>query len=147
MQFKGINDRHESRRMVLTLLSYIPFAPKTLSRVNNMRTAITILLAIASASTAHAHPQSSQCNSTSAAIPAATADANAQLLRELQSAPTALDRARLLLVDGETLRTGDELEKLIVFDFDGLQPARGALGGSSKAAVSIPPIFRKTPKP
>jgi hypothetical protein len=112
-----------------------------------MRTAITILLAIASASTAHAHPQSSQCNSTSAAIPAATADANAQLLRELQSAPTALDRARLLLVDGETLRTGDELEKLIVFDFDGLQPARGALGGSSKAAVSIPPIFRKTPKP
>jgi hypothetical protein len=137
--------------MVLTLLSYLPFAPKTLSRVHNMRTAITILLAIASASTAHAHPQSSQCNSTSAAIPAAipaaTADANAQLLRELQSAPTALDRARLLLVDGETLRTGDELEKLIVFDFDGLQPARGALGGSSKAAVSIPPIFRKTPKP
>jgi hypothetical protein len=147
MQAKGINDRHKSRRMVLTLLSYLPFAPKTLSQVHNMRTVITILLAIASASTAHAHPQSSECNSTSAAIPAATAGANAQLLRELQSAPTALDRARLLLVDGETLRTGDELEKLIVFDFDGLQPARGALGGSSKAAVSIPPVFRKTQKP
>jgi hypothetical protein len=116
-----------------------------------MRTAITFLLAIASASTAHTHPHSSECNSTSvaspAASPAATADANAQLLRELLSAPTALERARLLLVDGETLRTGDELEKLIVFDFDGLQPASGALGGSSKAAVSIPFTFRKTPKP
>ena len=35
--------------------------------------------------------------------------------------------------------SGDALRKLIVFDFKGAQPASGALGGSAKAAVSVPP--------
>jgi hypothetical protein len=70
--------------------------------------------------------------------------ANAQLVRELQSAPTALDRARQLLVDGDALRTGEDLRELIVFDFNGAQPASGALGGASKAAVSNLPILTET---
>jgi hypothetical protein len=103
-----------------------------------MRTAITILIALAAASTADAQPHSFGCTSTmtTANRPVATADGNAQLLRELQSAPTDLDRARQLLVDDGALRIGDDLEKLIVFDFNAAQPASGALGGASKAAVS-----------
>jgi hypothetical protein len=104
-----------------------------------MRTAIATLLALTAASTAHAHPLNSTCISTTAARPTATVDANAQLLRELQSVPTALDRARQLLVDGGALRTGDELKMRIVFDFNGAQPAPGALGGASKTAVSSLP--------
>jgi hypothetical protein len=96
-----------------------------------MRTGITTLLVLAAANTIGAHPHSSECTSTPA-----TADATAQLLRELQSAPTALDRARQLLVDGEALRTGDDLKSVVVFDFNGAQPVSGAQGGTSKAAVS-----------
>jgi hypothetical protein len=102
-----------------------------------MRNVRIVLAALMAASIAQAHPHSSSCTSTVAAPPAATESANTQLTRELQSAPTALDRARQLLVDGEALRTGEELKKLVVFDFNGAQPASGALGGASKAAVSI----------
>jgi hypothetical protein len=111
-----------------------------------MRIAITTLLALAAASTAQAHPHSSSCTSTAAAEPAATADTSAQLLRDLESAPTALDRARRLLVDGETLRTGDDLRRVVVFDFNGAQPASGAMGGASKSAVSITSILHMARK-
>jgi hypothetical protein len=92
----------------------------------------TVLVA---ASIARAHPHSSGCTSTAAVPPVATENTNTQLIREPQSAPTVLDRARQLLVDGEALRTGEELEELIVFGFNGARPASGALGGASKAAV------------
>jgi hypothetical protein len=97
-----------------------------------MRTSIASLLVLAATGTVAAHPHSSECTSTPVARPTATAE----LLRELQSAPTALDRARQLLVDGEALRTGDDLKSIVVFDFNGAQPASGAKGGVSKAAVS-----------
>jgi hypothetical protein len=107
-----------------------------------MRTAITTLFALAVASTAHGHPHNSECTSTTTVSPVATADSTAELLRELVSAPTALDRARQLLVEGDVLRTGDDLKQLIVFDFNEPQSASGALGGASKAAVSIRSTLR-----
>jgi hypothetical protein len=109
-----------------------------------MHAVTTALFALAAATAVQAHPHSSECTSTTAARPASTMGANAQLVRELQSAPTALDRARQLLVDGDALRTGEDLRELIVFDFNGAQPASGALGGASKAAVSNLPILTGT---
>jgi hypothetical protein len=134
--------------------SHYPVFPslyrKTLSNTHIMRTAITTLLALAAASTVQAHPHSSGCTSTAAAGPAATTDANAnaktKLLQDLQLATTDLDRARLLLLNGETLRTGDDLKEVIVFDFNDLQPASGATGGASKTAVSIAPTLHMARK-
>lgn len=83
-----------------------------------------------------AQPHSLGCSPTASAHPMPTVDGSAQLLRDLQSAPTAVKRFQRLLVQGGSLLTGDALRKLIVFDFKGAQPANGALGGSAKAAVS-----------
>lgn len=99
----------------------------------------TFLLLAAAAATTLAQPHSLSCSSTAGAQPTPSVDANAQLLRDLQSAPTAIKRFQRLLVQGGSLLTGDALRKLIVFDFKGAQPASGALGGSAKAAVSLPP--------
>jgi hypothetical protein len=38
-------------------------------------------------------------------------------------------------VQGGSLLAGDALRRLIVFDFNGAQPASGALGGAAKATV------------
>jgi hypothetical protein len=102
--------------------------------MQNVRTALAALIA---ASIAQAHPHSSSCTSTVAAPPAATDSANTQLTYKLQSAPTALNRARQLLVDREALRTREELKKLVVFNFNRAQPASSALGSASKTAISI----------
>ena len=64
-------------------------------------------------------------------------DPNAQLVNDLLSAPTAIKRFQRLLVQGGSLVTGEALRKLIVFDFNGAQPANGALGGAAKSAVRI----------
>jgi hypothetical protein len=98
------------------------------------------LIALAAVGAARGQPNSSSstsCVSTTAAQPAATADPNAQLFGDLFSAPTAIKRFRRLLVQGGSLLTGEALRKLIVFDFNGAQPANGALGGAIKSAVSI----------
>jgi hypothetical protein len=102
-----------------------------------MRIALKALTGLAAVGVIHAHPHSSSCTSNSASRPAATADADAELFRDLSSAPTAIERFRRLLVEGGALRTGEALEKLIVFDFNGPEPASGAMGGAVKAAVSI----------
>jgi hypothetical protein len=95
------------------------------------------LVALAVLGAARGQPHSSSCTSTTAAQPAATADPNAQLFTDLFSAPTAIKRFQRLLVQGGSLLTGEALRKLIVFDFNGAQPANGALGGAIKSAVSI----------
>ena len=84
----------------------------------------------------HSSSSGGGCTSTTAAGPAAAADPNAQLFGDLFSAPTAIKRFQRLLVQGGSLLTGEALRKLIVFDFNGAQPAGGALGGAVKSAVS-----------
>jgi hypothetical protein len=72
-------------------------------------------------------------------MPASSANesimSNPNLLSDLLHAPTAIDWARRLLVNGDSLCTGDDLSKRIVFDFNRAQPAAGATGGALKAAV------------
>jgi hypothetical protein len=113
-----------------------------------MRTIFKALLALAAVGATQAHPYDPSCTTTlaaqpapTAAQPAPTADAiaDAQLSRDLLSAPTAIQRFQRLLVKGGRLLTGDALKRLIVFDFNGAQPTGGAKGGVSKAAVSITP--------
>ena len=121
-----------------------------------MRTSV-IFLGLAAVGTAVAHPHSVSCStssrtqlappSTSTSTPISsststspsTRDASAQLFQDVFSAPTAITRFQRLLVQGGSLLTGDALRKLIVFDFNGAQPASGALGGTAKAAVSTMP--------
>jgi hypothetical protein len=112
-------------------------APQTtpISSVVHMRTALKALFGLLAVGHIQAHPHSSSCTSNSASRPAATADAD-ELFRDLSSAPTAIERFRRLLVECGALRTGEALEKLIVFDFNGPEPASGAMGGAVKAAVS-----------
>ncbi|KAH8710253.1 RmlC-like cupin domain-containing protein [Phaeosphaeriaceae sp. PMI808] len=75
----------------------------------------------------HALPQP-QDNANSAS------DETAILFRDLFTAPTAIERFRRLLVEGETLLSGDALKKLIVFAFTPAFPAPNAKGGATKAA-------------
>jgi hypothetical protein len=99
------------------------------------------LVALAATAGVHAHPHSSQsCTSSPAVQPDATAsaEARAEIHRDLLSAPTAIERFRRLLFDQGQLRTGESLEEILVFDFNGAPPAQGATGGVSKAAVSTP---------
>jgi hypothetical protein len=95
------------------------------------------LVALAVVGAVRGQPHSSDCVSSTAIQPAATADPNPQLFNDLFSAPTAIKRFQRLLVQGGSLLTGEALRKLIVFDFNGAQPANGALGGATKSAVSI----------
>ena len=76
---------------------------------------------------------------TSAAPPAATpTDNQAQLFRDLFTAPTAIKRfQRLLTNGGQTLFTGDALRKMVVFPFDsGAPTANSPKNGALVAAVS-----------
>lgn len=99
---------------------------------------IVAALAIFNAVNALPQPQAAQASSTSTApaAPAPTED-QAQLFRDLFSAPTAIKRFQRLLTQGETLLTGDALRKLTVFSFNGATPATGAKGGATKSAVSL----------
>jgi hypothetical protein len=78
---------------------------------------------------------------TAPAAPPAAED-QAQLFRDLFTAPTAIKRFQRLLTQGQTLFTGETLRKLTVFSFNNAEPAVGAKGGATKAAVSYnkPPI-------
>jgi hypothetical protein len=94
------------------------------------------LVALAVVGAAQSQPHSSSsCVSTTDAQPVATP--NAQLSDDLLPASTGIKRLQRLLVQGGSLLTGEALRKLIVFDFNGAQPANGALGGATKSAVSI----------
>lgn len=63
-----------------------------------------------------------------------TTDDQSQLFRDLFTAPTAIKRFQRLLVQGQTLLTGDALRALTVFSFNGATPAPGAKGGALKSA-------------
>lgn len=104
-----------------------------------MLTMIKTLVVLAAAATTLAQPHSLSCSSTASAQPTPSVDANTQLVRDVLSAPTAIERFQRLLVQGSSLLTGDALRKIIVFDFEGAQPASGALGGAAKAAVRNAP--------
>ena len=119
-----------------------------------MRTFATILKLTAIGATL-AHPHSVSCStsvstqptplpassstttltSTSTSTSTSTRDASPQLFQDILSAPTVIKRFQRLLVQGGSLLTGDALRRLIVFDFNGAQPASGALGGAAKATV------------
>ena len=73
--------------------------------------------------------------SMSTSTSTSTRDASPQLFQDIFSAPTVIKRFQRLLVQGGSLLTGDALRRLIVFDFNGAQPASGALGGAAKATV------------
>ena len=117
-----------------------------------MRTFATILKLTAIGATL-AHPHSVSCSTsvstqptplpassstttlTSTSTSMSTRDASPQLFQDIFSAPTVIKRFQRLLVQGGSLLTGDALRRLIVFDFNGAQPASGALGGAAKATV------------
>lgn len=78
----------------------------------------------------------------SAAVPSPDPEVQAALFRDLFSAPTAIKRfQRLLTAKGQSLLSGDALKNLVVFNFNGAIPAKGAMGGATKAAVSTFPFF------
>ena len=117
-----------------------------------MRTFATILKLTAIGATL-AHPHSVSCSTsvstqptplpassstttfTSMSTSTSTRDASPQLFQDIFSAYTVIKRFQRLLVQGGSLLTGDSLRRLIVFDFNGAQPASGALGGAAKATV------------
>ena len=117
-----------------------------------MRTFATILKLTAIGATL-AHPHSVSCSTSVSTQPTplpassstttlmstststSTRDASPQLFQDILSAPTVIKRFQRLLVQGGSLLTGDALRRLIVFDFNGAQPANGALGGAAKATV------------
>ena len=117
-----------------------------------MRTFATVLRLTAIGATL-AHPHSVSCSTSVSTQPArlpassstttftsmststSTRDASPQLFQDIFSAPTVIKRFQRLLVQGGSLLTGDALRRLIVFDFNGAQPASGALGGAAKATV------------
>lgn len=107
-----------------------------------MRVGLNAIFCFIAASKAQESIRGLNCTTTLAIGPVPTASANVsveaspQLLRDLLSAPTSIERARRLLVDGESLRKGDDLRNRIVFDFNNAQSAIGALGGAAKTAVS-----------
>lgn len=112
-----------------------------------MKTALTALLAsLATLGVVRAQPHSQSCTTSPTAQPAPTvaADQQQQLFRDLLEAPTAIKRFQRLLVKDGSLLTGDALRELTVFNFNNAQPANGAKGGSTKAAVSTR-LTRKSP--
>jgi hypothetical protein len=94
------------------------------------------LIALAGIAGVWAQPHCAERNATSAASTAVAASADTLLPRTTLSAPTAIRRFQQLLIGPDGLFTGDTLRKVIVFDFNGAQPAPGSLGGTTKAAVS-----------
>jgi hypothetical protein len=86
-------------------------------------------------------PQAAAPSATSTPAPVATQDAKAmamQLFGKLFTAPTAVKRFQTLLTKdgkGETLLTGDELKKQIVFPFTPKANSSTAKGGVAVAAV------------
>lgn len=96
-----------------------------------------IILALGTIGSVQALPQSMSASSptptTTSAAPEATND-QAQLFRDLFTAPTAIKRFQRLLTQGSTLLTGDALKALTVFSFNNATPAPGAKGGATKSA-------------
>ena len=93
---------------------------------------------VSCSTSASTHPTplpASSSTTTFTSMSTSTRDASPQLFQDIFSAPTVIKRFQRLLVQGGSLLTGDALRRFIVFDFNGAQPASGALGGAAKAAV------------
>jgi hypothetical protein len=100
-----------------------------------MFTVTKVLVAsLAAFSAVQALPQGVAPTPAAAAPAPVSTDDSAQLFRDLFTAPTAIKRFQRLLVQGETLLTGDALRKFTVFSFNNATPAPGAKGGALKAA-------------
>ena len=100
-----------------------------------------LALALIAVQAGHAHPQHTTCSLSTAAQPIATAAAAAaaassQLSRDPSLVPKVVNRFQKQLVQDEKLLSGQALRDVIVLDFNGALPAPGALGGTTKAAVS-----------
>ncbi|KAK7184629.1 hypothetical protein DPSP01_000355 [Paraphaeosphaeria sporulosa] len=111
-----------------------------------MVTVTKTLVAAIAVSAAQARPQAATTLATTAtpssavstpaiAAPSPDPEAQAALFRDLFTAPSAIKRfQRLLTMKGQELLSGDALRNMIVFDFNNATPAKGALGGATKAA-------------
>ncbi|KAL6707801.1 hypothetical protein ACN47E_003701 [Coniothyrium glycines] len=93
-----------------------------------------LVVALAAFSAVQALPQGAAPTSSVAAPAPAPTEDQAQLFRDLTSAPTAIKRFQRLLTQGQTLLTGDALKRLTVFSFNNATPAAGARGGATKSA-------------
>lgn len=75
-------------------------------------------------------------STSTVAPPAATPVDNTALIIELETAPTAIKRfQKLLTAAGQKLLSVAELQKIVVFDFNGATPNPGAKGGAVKSAT------------
>jgi len=73
-------------------------------------------------------------STSTVAPPAATPVDNTALIIELETAPTAIKRfQKLLTAAGQKLLSAAELQKIVVFDFNGATPNPGAKGMSYKS--------------
>jgi hypothetical protein len=93
------------------------------------------LIGLVATRSAHAWPL--DCNTTSIAQPVPTANPNTQPYQDQLSTSSAIKKLQRLLVKDDAILTGDALRERVVFDFNGAQPADGAKGGATKAAVSV----------
>ncbi|CAA9956964.1 Spherulin-1B [Pyrenophora teres f. maculata] len=112
-----------------------------------MLTIANIVVAALALGTVQALPQAKASHSvsdanattTSSAPPAATSSNDqAQLFRDLFTAPTAIKRfQRLLTNGGQTLFTGDALRKMVVFPFDSGAPSANSPKNGALVAANI----------
>jgi hypothetical protein len=94
-----------------------------------------LVVAITALSSVGALPQPIPSTTlTTIPTPAPTAD-QAQLFRDLLTAPTAIKRFQRLLTSSSALLTGDALKKLTIFSFNNATPAPNSQGGATKAAT------------
>ncbi|KAL5424244.1 hypothetical protein PMIN04_003306 [Paraphaeosphaeria minitans] len=130
--YRYFNDLIRIIKMVTITKTLV--AAIAISAVQALPQAATTLATVATPSSAASTP--------AVAAPSPDPEVQAALFRDLFSAPTAIKRfQRLLTMKGQELLSGDALRNMIVFDFNNATPAKGALGGATKAAVSIPFFF------
>jgi hypothetical protein len=80
-----------------------------------------IVASLALCISVQALPQASP--TSAAAAPAPTVD-NTALIQQLRNAPTVVDRFKALLFQDGKLLPQEEVQKKIVFDFNGAKPAQ-----------------------
>jgi hypothetical protein len=131
--------------LVVQIFFYFDYLTSKIKMVTITKTlvaaiAVTSVSALPQASSTLATMATSSSAIVTPLAAAASPDPEVQaaLFRDLFSAPTAIKRfQRLLTAKGQELLSGDALRNLIVFNFNGATPAKGALGGATKAAVSF----------
>lgn len=92
-----------------------------------------VVAGLATLSAVQALPQPAQPSSSPTPTPAPAPATPAPA--DLYIAPTAVQFFQKLLTSGGSLLTGDALKKVVVFNFNGGTPDKGAKGGVVKSAV------------